>query len=187
MDPLLIAAGALAALVLALLVVGFNRLRRADVAAQEALAGLDVQLTRRAELVPNLVAVVRGHAAHERGVLAEVTQARTQVQRAAAGDDVAARAAADAELERSLVHLDAVAEAYPELRADTTFGQLQRQLADTEDQVSFARQYYNDAVRRLNDLTRTIPWMYLTGWAGVSGRDFYEAPDEHRDPPQVRF
>lgn len=175
-----------AALVL-LVVVGFNRLRRADLAVLEAIGGIDVQLTRRAELVPRLVETVRAHAAHEQGVLAEVTEARTRVQRATRSDDVASRAAADAGLERSLTHLAAVAENYPSLRADTTFGELQKQLADVEGQISFSRQYHNDAVRRLNDLTRTVPWMFFTGVAQVSGRDFYEAPDGHRDAPPVQF
>lgn len=116
-----------------------------------------------------------------------MTEARTRVQRATEGDDVPSRAAADAGLERSLTHLAAVAENYPTLRADTTFGELQKQLAEVESQVSFARQYYNDAVRRLNDLTRTVPWMFFSGVAQVSGRDFYEAPDGHRDVPPVQF
>jgi len=168
-------------------VAGFNRLRRADIGAQEALAGIDVQLTRRADLVPNLVETVQGYAAHERGLLESVTAARARVRQAAHGSDVAARATADAELHGALVRLDAVAENYPELQANTNFLELQKQLAETENQVSFSRQYYNDAVRTLNNLTRTIPWMFLTGAAGVTAREFYDAPAAHDAPPTVSF
>ncbi len=168
-------------------VVGFNRLRVADIAAEEALGGIDVQLTRRADLIPNLVQTVKGYAAHEQGVLAEVTTARAGVQKAAAGTDVPAKAAADAALEQALVKVSAVAEAYPDLKANTNFLELQKQLAETEDQISFARQYYNDAVATLNTLVVTIPWMFLSGVAGVSKRDFYEAPIEDDVVPGVEF
>lgn len=171
----------------ALVIGGFNKLRKADIGAQEAIGGIDVQLTRRADLIPNLLATVKGYAAHETAVLESVTAARTRVQAAAAGSDVPAKAAADAELERSLVSLNAVAENYPDLKANTNFLDLQRQLGETEDQISFARQYYNDAVRSLNNLTQTIPWMFLTGMAGVSKRDFYEAPAADRAVPKIEF
>ncbi len=168
-------------------VAGFNKLRTTDIAAQEALAGIDVQLTRRADLIPNLVETVKGYAAHEKGVFEEITRARAGVQAAAAGDDVQTKAAADAELQGALVRLNAVAEAYPDLKANSNFVELQRQLAETEDQISFARQYYNDAVATLNKLTQTIPWMFLTGVANVRKRDFYDAPGGHEQTPQVSF
>ena len=152
-------------------VVGFNRLRTADVGAQEALGGIDVQLTRRADLIPNLVETVKGYAAHEKGVFEEVTRARAGVQQAAAGNDVPAKAAADAQLQGALINLNAVAENYPDLKANQNFLDLQKQLADTENQISFARQYYNDAVATLNKLVRTIPWMFFSGMAGVDQRD----------------
>ena len=168
-------------------VVGFNRLRTADVGAQEALGGIDVQLTRRADLIPNLVETVKGYAAHEKGVFEEVTRARAGVQKAAAGDDVPAKAAADAQLQGALINLNAVAENYPDLKANQNFLDLQRQLADTENQISFARQYYNDAVATLNKLVRTIPWMFFSGMAGVHQRDFYEAPAGQEQAPTVQF
>ena len=169
----------------AFVVVGFNKLRRADVAAQEALGGIDVQLTRRADLVPNLVETVKGYAAHESEVLEEVTRARAGLAAAAASDDVAARAAADNALESALGRLNIVA--YPDLKADQTFLELQRQLAQTEDQVAFSRTYYNDAVGTLNTLVVTIPWMFLTGIASVSKREVYDAPASHDAPPAVSF
>ena len=98
-----------------------------------------------------------------------------------------AKAAADAELSQALVKVNAVAEAYPDLKANTNFLELQKQLAETENQISFARQYYNDAVATLNKLTQTIPWMFLTGIANVHKRDFYDAPDGQDVAPTVSF
>ena len=181
-----VAVGVVAVLV-ALGVVGFNTLRRLDVRAQEALGGIDVHLTRRAELIPNVVQTVKGYAAHERGVLDEVTQARAAVTAAARGSSVADRAAAAGELDRALVEVMAVSEAYPDLKASANFGDLQRQLADTENQLAFARQYYNDAVSQLNGKVVTLPWLWLTGMAGVHSREFYEAAQGHEAPPAVSF
>lgn len=166
---------------------GFNKLRKDDVGAQEALGGIDVQLTRRAELIPNLVETVKGYAGHEQGVLESVTAARTQVTAAAQGTDVAAKAAADAQLQGALVRVNAVAESYPDLKANTNFLDLQRQLGETENQISFARQYYNDAVATLNKDVSTIPWMLFAGPAGVGKREFYEAPAANLAAPQVSF
>lgn len=168
-------------------VTGFNKLRKADIAAQEALGGIDVQLTRRADLVPNLVETVKGYAAHEQAVFEQVTRARAQLATAARGDDVQAKAAADLAMEQALVRVNAVAEAYPDLKASAGFLDLQKQLAEAENQISFARQYYNDAVATLNTLVRTIPWMLFSGMAGVRTREFYEAPAGSDTPPQVDF
>ncbi|MFT3872872.1 MAG: LemA family protein [Nocardioides sp.] len=168
-------------------VTGFNKLRKADIGAQEGLGGIDVQLTRRADLIPNLVETVKGYAAHEKSVFEEVTAARAGLQHAAAAGDVAAKAAADAAMQQAMVHVNAVAENYPDLKASANFQDLQRQLADTENQLSFARQYYNDAVTKLNTLVRTMPWMFFSGMAGVSAREFYEAPEGHQQAPKVEF
>ena len=180
-------AGVIVLALIAFGVIGFNKLRTHDVSAEEALGGIDVQLTRRADLIPNLVDTVKGYAAHEREVFEEITKARAQVQQAAAGNDVAAKAAADAQLQGALVRLNAVAEAYPDLKANTNFLDLQQQLAETENQISFARQYYNDAVAKLNTLCRTIPWQFFTGIAGVHTREFYEAPAGSTEVPRVEF
>ncbi len=167
--------------------VGFNKLRTADVSAQEALGGIDVQLTRRADLVPNLVETVKGYAKHESGVFEAVTEARAQVNKATAGGSVDQKVAAEAALDKSLINVMAVAEQYPDLKASTNFLQLQNQLTDTENQVSFARQYYNDAVSTLNTLIVTVPWMFFNGLAKVSEREFYQAPEGQAAPPQVSF
>jgi LemA protein len=187
---MVIALVVIAVIVIALIgfvVSGFNKLRRSDIAAQEALGGIDVQLTRRADLIPNLVETVKGYAAHEKEVFEQVTAARAGVQAAAKGDDVPAKAAADAALQQALVRVDAVAENYPDLKANTNFLDLQKQLAETENQISFARQYYNDAVATLNKLVGTIPWMLFVGMAGVKAREFYEAPAGADVAPEVDF
>jgi LemA protein len=168
-------------------VVGFNKLRTSDVSAEEALGGIDVQLTRRADLIPNLVETVKGYAAHEEGVFEEITKARAHLQTAAAGNSVPEKAAADAEMAGALVNLNAVAEAYPDLKANANFQDLQKQLAETENQISFARQYYNDAVATLNKLVVTIPWMFFTGIAKVEKREFYDAPEGQEHAPGVEF
>jgi LemA protein len=177
----------LVVLLVGFVVVGFNKLRKSVIGAQEALGGIDVQLTRRADLIPNLVETVKGYAAHEKDVFEQVTAARAGVQAAAKGDDVPAKAAADAALQQALVRVNAVAENYPDLKANTNFLDLQKQLAETENQISFARQYYNDAVATLNKLVATIPWMLFSGMAGVKAREFYEAPAGSDVAPKIDF
>jgi len=165
----------------------FNKLRRLDIGAQEALGGIDVQLTRRADLIPNLVNTVKGYAQHEKGVFEEVTRARTAVKSAADNGTVPEKAQAQAQLDRAIVDVLAVAEAYPDLKASTNFLELQKELSDTEDKISFARQYYNDAVASLNKIVQTIPWLLFTGLAGVKAREFYNAPEGQDTAPTVTF
>ena len=171
----------------AFVVYAFNRLRRADIGAQEALGGIDVQLTRRADLIPNLVNTVKGYAQHEKGVFEEVTKARAGAAAAAKGGNVQEKAAAQARLDKAIIDVLAVAEAYPDLKASANFQSLQAELAETEDKISFARQFYNDAVATLNNLVKTIPWMFFTGIAGVHAREFYDAPEGQATPPAVTF
>ena len=168
-------------------VVAFNKLRVLDVNSLEALGGIDVQLTRRADLIPNLVNTVKGYAQHERGVFEEVTKARAGVQAAAQGGSVDEKAAAQARLDKAIVDVLAVAEAYPDLKATVNFQQLQSALTDTENQLAFARQFYNDAVSQQNQTVRTIPWMFFTGIAGVHEREFYNAPEGQEVAPSVSF
>jgi LemA protein len=174
-------------LLVGFVIVGFNKLRRTDIEAQEALGGIDVQLTRRADLIPNLVNTVKGYASHEKTVFEEVTAARSAVSSATQGGSVDDKAQAQGQLDRAVFNVLAVAENYPDLKASTNFLQLQGQLSDTENQLSFARQFYNDAVARLNKLVQTIPWMFLAGVASVTKRDFYRAPEGQTAPPTVNF
>ena len=168
-------------------VVAFNKLRTSDIGAQEALGGIDVQLTRRADLIPNLVSTVKGYAQHEKSVFEEVTAARAGVAAAAKDGTVEEKSAAQARLDQAIVNVLAVAEAYPDLKASANFLELQQQLGETEDQLAFARQYYNDAAGQLNTLVATIPWMFFAGVAGVGKREFYDAPAGQEAPPTVQF
>lgn len=167
-----------------LVVVALNRLRTQRVSVEEALAGIDVQLSRRADLIPNLVETVKGSMGHERETLEAVTAARVSAQSAST---VAERSAADGQMRQALANLFAVAEAYPDLKASANFGQLQTELSRTEDQLAFARQYYNDACATLNKTMVTIPWSLFVGMSGVVRGEFYDAPDATSAPPQVSF
>ena len=180
----------LAAVLVAVVAFGitaFNLLRTLDVKVQEALGGIDVQLTRRADLIPNLVSTVKGYAAHEKSVFEEVTAARAKATQAAQSGTVEEKAQAQAQLDRGIFHVLAVAENYPELKASVNFLQLQEQLTDTENQLAFARQYYNDATATLNQRVVTIPWMFFTGMAKVAARPFYQATEGQQAPPPVTF
>jgi LemA protein len=167
-----------------LVVTALNRLRTQRVSVDEAMAGIDVQLTRRAELIPNLVETVKGYVGHERGTLEAVTKARADTESARS---VGEKAAADAEMRQALANLFAVAEAYPDLKASTNFSQLQTELSRTEDQLAFARQYYNDSCATLNRTMVTIPWSLFAGMSGVAKGEFYDAPAGNESPPQVSF
>lgn len=160
--------------VLLTFVVGYNKLRAADVRVDEALGGIDVQLTRRAALLPALVSTVGAVAQHERATLERVTAARAALTSATAGASVAQRSAAERQLNRALGQVLKVGAGHPQLNSSNNFLHLQQTLADTEDKLAFARQYYNDAVATLNRTIGTIPWMLVAGSAGVTERDYYQ-------------
>ncbi len=175
-----------AAAVLFVIVI-FNRLVRTRQMANEAWSGIDVQLKRRSDLVPNLVEAVKGYAAHERGVLDEVTQLRGAA-RAVPEGDVAARAQAEGALSAALGRLFALSENYPDLKASTNFLGLQQQLSDLENELQMARRYYNGTVRNLNVLVQSFPSNLIAGMTGFSGRDFFELDDaSERNAPQVNL
>lgn len=167
-----------------LAITALNRLRSQQVSVEEAMAGIDVQLTRRSDLIPNLVETVKGYMGHERETLEAVTQARVSSQQA---NTVGEKAAADGQMQQALANLFAVAEAYPDLKASANFAQLQTELTRTEDNLSFARQFYNDAAATLNRTMVTIPWSFFVGMSGVTKAVFYEAPAGQDVPPQVSF
>lgn len=166
----------LLASLLVVLVLGYNRVRTADVHVSEALSGIDVELTRRASLIPSLVHTVQTFAAHESGVLDHVTDARAALTSATGGKSVAQRGEADRDLDTALGPVLALGQTYPQLNSSTNFLNLQDNLADTENKLAFARQYYNDAVATLNKTVTTIPWMFFAPLAGVSEREYYQIP-----------
>lgn len=173
---LLILVLVIALAVLVAFVVGYNKIRSADVGVDEALGGIDVQLTRRAALIPSLVNTVGTFAAHERAILDHVSDARAALTTATAGASVAQRSAAERQFDQALGQVMALGQTYPQLNSSNNFLDLQRNLADTEDKLAFARQYYNDAVAGLNRLVTTIPWMFFAGVAGVAEREYYQTP-----------
>jgi LemA protein len=173
----------LAAALLARVAWIFNRLVSLRNRLRSAWADIDALLKRRADLIPNLVAAVRGYAGHEQRTLEEVTQARADAL--GAGDDRAARAKAENALTRRIHGLIAIAEAYPELRASANFLQLQTELVQTEDDIANARRYYAVA-RDLNTLRETFPNLLVAGALGFSRAEFFELSDlDERAAPDV--
>ncbi|MGY4708633.1 LemA family protein [Mycolicibacterium sp. CBM1] len=166
----------LAVLVLVIFVVGYNKVRAADVRVAEALGGIDVQLTRRASLIPSLMQTVQTFAAHEKAVLDHIADAQSALATATAGKSVAQRTSAEKEFDTAVGQVLALGQTYPQLGSSNNFLNLQQNLADTEDKLAFARQYYNDAVATVNRLIGTIPWMFVAGLAGASQREFYQVP-----------
>ena len=163
----------------------FNRLVSLRQLANEGWSGIDVQLKRRSDLVPNLVDSVKGYAGHERSVLEEVTARREQA-RSAPPNDVAQRAQAEAALTTGLTKLIALAEAYPELKASANFLSLQKQLTELESEIQMARRYYNGAVRNLNTLIQSVPSNLIAGIAGFRPAAYFELSEPaDRAAPQV--
>ena len=163
----------------------YNRLIRLNITVEEAFAQIEVQLKRRADLIPNLVETVKGYAKHEQGTFDAVVAARAKATSASTVADVAA---ADGALTNALRGLLAVAEAYPDLKASANFLSLQEELSTTENKVSFARQFYNDNVRSLNTAVKTIPTSFFAGLAKVGAREFYEVENAaDRNVPNVKF
>jgi LemA protein len=176
---------AVIALVAIFFVTQYNRLIRLNLTAEESWAQIEVQLKRRADLIPNLVETVKGYAKHEQSTFDAVVAARAK---ATTASSVADTAAADGALTQALRGLLAVAEAYPDLKASTNFAALQDELATTENKVAFSRQFYNDSVRQLNTAIKTIPTSFFAGFAKVSEREFYEIQDpQDREVPNVKF
>jgi LemA protein len=168
----------------------YNKLVRLRNRVDEAWAQIDVQLRRRYDLIPNLVETVKGYAAHERQTLEAVTQARGAAQSlSASGASPGAIAQAEGQLTNALRGLLAVAEAYPDLKANQNFLALQEELTTTENKISFARQHYNDEVRANNTAVESIPTSLVAPLAHVGKRDYFEVDptDPARNPVQVQF
>ena len=181
----IIIAVAVIGLIALFLITQYNRLIRLNITVDEAWAQIEVQLKRRADLIPNLIETVKGYAAHEQSTFDAVVTARAK---ATSATGVADTAAADGMLTQALRGLLAVAEAYPDLKASSNFLSLQEELATTENKVAFSRQFYNDNVRSLNTAVKTIPSKFFTGFAKVGEREFYEVEDpQDRNAPSVKF
>ena len=175
---------ALVVVVLLYVIVTYNGLVRLRNRIQNAWAQIDVQLRRRYDLIPNLVETVKGYAAHEKGTFQAVTEARANAINA---QGPAAQAEAENMISGALKSLFAVSEAYPDLKANQNFLSLQEELSGTESRIAYARQYYNDAVLRLNTKIQSFPSNLLAGMFGFKEHEYFEADDTSRGPVSVQF
>jgi LemA protein len=163
----------------------YNRLVRLRVRTEDGWSSIDVQLKRRYDLIPNLVETVKGYAKHERETLENVVKAR---QAGIDAKGVKEQAQAENMITGALRQLFALSEAYPDLKANQNFGQLQEELATTENKIAFARQHYNDTVSRYNSTLQSFPTNVIGGMFGFESRDFFEIEvAEQREAPQVSF
>ena len=183
MTALIIILVIVAVLVVAVIVM-YNNLVKLKNRVGNAWTQISVQLQRRLDLIPNLVETVKGYAAHERGTLEAVTQARTAVMNARTPDE---QQAADNFLSGTLKSLFAVAEQYPDLKANQNFMQLQREITETEDKISYMRQSYNDTVMTYNNAIQTFPGNLIAGMFGFKEKAGFSAAAEAATAPAVNF
>ena len=166
----------------------YNRLVRYKNNRENAFADIDVQLRQRNDLIPQLVSTVKGYATHERELLERVTQARSAVMNAGSIND---KIQADTQLSQALQGLKVSVEAYPELKANTNFLQLQEEISDIENKLAAARRYFNGATRELNNAVETFPANIIAKSFGFSRQPMYELSAEQRTnmdaPPQINF
>jgi len=171
--------GVIVVVVVALLVIifSYNNLISKRNRVQDASAQIDVQLKRRYDLIPNLINTVKGYAKYERGVLTQVTKLRSSIITGSMQD----KATANNQLSQALKSIFAVAESYPDLKASQNFKQLQDELEDTEDKISFVRTSYNDYVLDFNNAMQTFPGNVFAGWFHFQKADFFQTPEEQKD------
>jgi LemA protein len=167
-------------------IASYNKLVRQRNQVEASWAQIDVQLKRRYDLIPNLVETVKGYAAHEKGTLDAVIQARNTAV-AASNSTPADRANAENAVSQTLGRLFALAEAYPNLKANENFLSLQGELTNTEDKIAYSRQFYNSAVQSYNNATQTIPTNIIAGMMNFKTKEYFETSEGERGPVQVRF
>jgi LemA protein len=175
---------AIVILLVLIFVVQYNGLVRLRNRIDNAWSQIDVQLQRRHDLIPNLVETVKGYASHERETLEKVVQARNQ---AVSAQGPAAQGQAENVLTGALRQLFAVAEAYPDLKANQNFLNLQEELTSSEDRVAYARQFYNDTVLKYNNKIQSIPSNVIAGMFSFQEREYFEGEEEARTVPRVQF
>jgi LemA protein len=166
----------------------FNGLVRMRNEVKNSWAQIDVQLKRRYDLIPNLVEAVKGYVKHERETLESVTKARNLAQQLSTSENVGARGKAEGELSSALMRLLAVAESYPDLKANQNFLALQEELSSTENKISFSRQYYNDSVLKLNNQVQMFPSSVVASMANFHAGEFFEVTvAAEKEAPKVKF
>jgi len=187
MKAALIVVGALVALLALSLVVMYNRFVRQRTLVDNSWAGVDVELTRRHDLIPNLVETVKGYAAHERGTLDEVIKARNSAMSAQGPGQVAA---AENQLSGALGRLIALSEAYPDLKANANFQQLAGELSDLENKIAASRRFFNNAVQEYNTGIQQMPAALFAGMFGFTRKDFFDLGANRAEveaAPAVKF
>jgi LemA protein len=176
--------GVIVVLLVLFVAVTYNRFVRGRNRVENAWAQVEVQLKRRWDLIPNLVETVKGYAAHEQETLQAVTEARAGAQQASTPQETAA---AEGGLSQALGRLFAVAEAYPDLKADENFRQLQDELSETENRIAVSRQVYNDATLTYNNSIQVLPGVLIAGPLGFRPKDYLETDATEREAPDVSF
>lgn len=174
----------IAAVILLWAIASYNGLIQLRNRIDNAWSQIDVQLKRRFDLIPNLVETVKGYAAHEKETFEMVTRARAQMDAAGSVTEVAR---AQGAVESALRSIFAVAEAYPELKANQNFLMLQEELSGTESKIAYARQFYNDTVLKYDTRIQTFPSSIIAGAFGFKARDYFELEEAARQPVHVRF
>lgn len=177
-------AGIIVVVILLYLWLIYNGLIRKKNGVENSLAQIDVQLKRRSELIPNLVEAVKGYMKHERSVLTSLTKARTSIMKASS---MKAKAKASGEITNALKTLFAVAENYPNLKANENFLQLQEEITGTENKIAYARQHYNDSVMDFNISIQVFPNRVFARRMGFSKREMFEVPEEEKKPVKIKF
>jgi LemA protein len=184
MTIVLIVIGVLVVLLIGWLILGYNGLVSRRNRVDGAWSQIDVQLKRRYDLIPNLVETVKGYAAHERGTLEAVTEARANAINA---QGPAQQAEAENQLTGALKSLFAVSEAYPDLKANQNFLNLQEELTSSEDRIAYARQFYNDSVVSYNTKIQQFPTLFIANTFNFETRELFEAAPEDTEPVRVQF
>lgn len=174
-------------IVILVIVGAYNKFIRLRNAVKKSWSGIDVQLKRRADLIPNLVNTAKGYAKHEKTLLENITKARTQIMSGLENNDLAKTGKADSQLSGLLKSLFAVAENYPTLKANETFLELQKQLSDTEDQIAASRRIYNENVTYYNDALQVFPNNILAGIFGFKSKQVFEAAESEKKNVKVEL
>jgi LemA protein len=164
--------------------VYFNRFATLGNRIESSLSQIDVQLKRRADLIPNLIEIVKGYVKHEKSIIKEVTDARKALVGAEGLED---RIKANNKLQSALKTIFAIAENYPNLKADTNFLELQRELSATEDKIAYSRQYYNDSILSYNDLCKTFPGAFFAKIYNKQPKEYLKISEHERENVKVKF
>jgi len=185
MSPQIIIIGICILVILAFFIAIFNKLVKARFLVKEAWSGIDVQLKRRHSLIPNIVETVRGYSKHEKELLEEIALIRSNAEKAGTVGD---RGKSENAITRTIRNLFALQESYPDLKANQNFIELQKNLADIEEEIALARRYYNGTVRNLNTLIESFPSNMVAGVCGFKEEEFFEIElSAQREAPEVKL